>query len=490
MRRAASLFALCAAVLASPDARGDGGYYNGSKGARAAGRAGAFTARADDLSAAAFNPAGLARIESTTLQVGNRFSYNAHSFTRAPTLDFGNTQGGVPPYVEFATVENSRPWQLLDPLLGVATNFGLRDWGFGLFAYAPAGVGRQEFPVDGGQRYMMVSREAIIVNYTASAAFKQGDGFGVGASLHWISVPRLSYELVIDGNQFPGDVNPVSSELDMLSKITGSDPFTLNAVLGAWWRPAPFLELGISAQVVPTEIQTESTLSVKPLSPQITEEVQLRRQGEPADDVQLTLPLPLTARAGVRYRHLQGGEELFDIELDAVYETWSRVERFVVDGDGLSAHLLAQRIDIGRIEVEKEWRDTLGLHLGGDYAVLPRRLIVRGGIFYETAVAEPAYANVDFASGQQLGGALGASLFFRGLELVLAYEYRHQPAVGVSEGDARVYQEVPGSQCRPPYTDPNTCHEQYLGQPSPAVNAGTYRAHSHIASLDVLYRFH
>src|SRR3954447_17057142 len=83
-----------------------GGYFNGTTGARAAGRAGAFTARADDLSAVAFNPAGLAHLQSSLLQVGNRFSYNGYSYRRAPTLDWGNAENGIPRYVEFAEVQN------------------------------------------------------------------------------------------------------------------------------------------------------------------------------------------------------------------------------------------------------------------------------------------------------------------------------------------------------------------------------------------------
>ena len=58
---------------------------------------------------------------------------------------------------------------------------------------------------------MMLSREAIILNYAASAAWKYHDLFGVGVTLEWISVPRLNYSLVIDGTPFAGAANPVSS---------------------------------------------------------------------------------------------------------------------------------------------------------------------------------------------------------------------------------------------------------------------------------------
>jgi hypothetical protein len=226
-----------------------------------------------------------------------------------------------------------------------------------------------------------------------------------------------------------------------------------------------------------------------PLSPEIDDPVVLRRDGALASDVSLSLPLPIMARAAIRYRHVRAERELFDLELDVGYESWSRVERFIMDGDGLVANLLAQRLDVGRIEIEKRWRDTVSVRLGGDYAALAQLLTLRGGLFYESALADPGYAHVDFVSGAQLGGALGASLFVLGLEIALAYQYRHQPAVTVTEAQARVFQEVPGTQCRAPFTDPDACHPQYLGRPAPPVNAGTYRAHSHALSLDLLHRF-
>ena len=76
------------------------------------------------------------------------------------------------PAVTFDPASNGTPWQMLEPLLGVASNLGTRDWGFALAAFAPPGISREEFPLDGGERYMMVKREAIIVNYAASIAWR------------------------------------------------------------------------------------------------------------------------------------------------------------------------------------------------------------------------------------------------------------------------------------------------------------------------------
>ncbi len=473
-----------------------GGFYSGVKGARAAGRGGAFVAKADDLSAVGLNPAGLAKTDTTYIHIGNRFSLNQNTFTRAPTLDWGNTTNGVPPYVEFDSVSTDVPFQPLDPIIGVATNFGLPDWGFAVAAYSPPGVSRQEYPVDGGQRYMMVSRNAMLINYAASVAWKPSENFGIGVTFQNLAVPLLEYSLVIDANPEQGSANPVSSQYDMLATISGSDYFTPQAIVGAWFKPARYLEVGVSGQVIPAQIETDSTISIDPLDQNIIDRIEqtddrivLLRGLQEADDVKLTLPLPLTARAGVRYIGFEGDRELYDIELDVTYETWSRVESFEVDSNGIVAELFNEPIPIGVVNVEKQWQDTIGVHLGGDYAIAPELLTLRAGVYYETPTAKPAYAHVDFPTGEQLGASIGTSINAGPLEIALVYEYRHQPEIKVTEGEARFTQEASGSQCEPPYQDTSVCAEPYLGQRAPYVNAGSYQAHTHAASLDLLYRF-
>jgi long-chain fatty acid transport protein len=466
------------------------GYFMGEKGAHAAGRAGAFTAKADDIMAVAYNPAGLSDVGTTVIQLGNRFSYNSYEFTRKPTLDWGNQVDDIPPYVTFDTVENETPWQALDPLIGVATNFGLKDWGFAFAIYSPPGVSKMRFPIDGGQRYMMVEREALIVNYNLSAAWEYQKLFGVGLTFQIVAVPSLKYSLVIDGY---GMTNPdeagngVSSERDMHAETSGSDLFTPQIILGGWYRPAPFLEVGVSGQILPTSIQTDSELEIDPFSDALGDAV-LERDGEPANDVDLELPLPITARVGVRYIHLDKGSEVFDVELDVAYEAWSRVEAFELRSDNLIATVEGEDVPVGDITIEKKWRDTLSVHLGGDYAVAPGLATLRGGVSYESAVASPAYMNVDFMGGAQLGLAMGGSVFVDKFEFALAYGFRHMFPVRLNEADGRVYPETPASTCDAPYTGP-TCNEAYLGQPGPVVNAGEYRAFSHAASLDVAYKF-
>ena len=48
---------------------------------------------------------------------------------------------------------------------------------------------------------------------------------------------------------------------------------------------------------------------------------------------------------------------------------------------------------------------------------------------------------------------------------------------------------MPASACVSPYTAADGCNDHYLGQPAPAVNAGTYNATFHHLALALLYRF-
>lgn len=458
------------------------GLFAGSKGARVAGRGGAYSAKADDLAAVEYNPAGLTHLGTTTIQVSNRFSYNMSRYQREAA--FENTDG-TGEYVVFQEVKNQEPWQALDPLIGVGTNFGLEDFAAALVAYAPPGAARVSFPQggtdilsEGGQRYMMVAREAEMLIYALSAAYKYKKIFGVGATAQWIHVPRLSYSLVVAPLMFGAGGEQVRSSLDMVSEVNASDPFTFNAVVGAWVRPTPYLEIALSGQVVPSAIEAQGTMHIKYAAngtPLETSRINAAGVAEPADDVQLNIPLPLWARLGARYFQGEGKSFKYDVELDVTYASWSRVKNFELTSNNLIAALPAGSLPVGDTRIPKEWKDSLKFELGGDVAVLPNLLTLRAGAGYETAVSYSVYSHVDFPTGPHISGALGASVFLGKCELALAYAYRHQFQVTTTTAEGRVHQVTPTTFPAPP--------------PPPVVNGGTYNSHSHYLNLDFLYRF-
>ncbi len=154
------------------------------------------------------------------------------------------------------------------------------------------------------------------------------------------------------------------------------------------------------------------------------------------------------AGRGARYIGLDGAAERYDLELDVEYETWSRANQFVLDTHGLEATAMGQVVPIGRIVVPKQWKNVVSLKLGGDLALVPERWTLRAGVYYESAVASPAYANVDFPGGPQLGGALGGSFLFDRWEVALTYQLRYQPSVTVSGGQRARLPAGPGQPVR------------------------------------------
>lgn len=467
------------------------GYYGGPLGAKALGRGGAFVALADDLTAAVYNPGALARTStSLRLQLENKLSASSFTFARAPTRD-GRSDSS--PIVEFDPSTNQRPWSALSPFLGVQSSLGLRDWSFALVSYTPSGGSNASFPLEGGQKYLLVQRESVVINTTLAAAWRPHPDWAVGVGVQALSVPSIKYQLVIDntpGNGF--DVyNPASSTLDMLTTLRGSDPFTLQLSVGAWGRLHRSLEAGLSAQVLPNSITANGTIHVEPVAPSTVEllasqdppippgsAVQTTRNGTPANDIRLDLPLPLTFRGGTRYIHRAAdGSERFDVELDLIYETWSRVRTLAMDGSGLEARfasLDAQPIPLGVIRVPKGWQDTLTVALGGDLRPTAYPVALRLGTYVETPVAPPRYAHVDFPIGAHLGATTGLSLTAGAFVVNVAYEYRHMLPFQVSEEEGAVYQVKPNlGENPPPAAAP------------PVVNAGRYTARSHQLALAI-----
>ena len=466
-----------------------GGFEIGDLGARAMGRAGAFTVRADDLSAIKYNPAGLARLRGTRFYLGNRFGYANEEFRRAPTLDWSGAFHGSPEYLTFDPVQNSDNWQLLNPMVAIGSDFGLEDWAFALGMYAPAGVGKQTFPEDGAQRYMLSERETQILYYDFSVAWKHKDIFGVGLSLQWVNVQKIRMALTVDGNVSPGVVYPDGGPFDIRANIEGSDHVGFSGILGMWYTPIPELELALSGRFLPVWVDAKSKLSVEPVTLDLDQPIALTRNGQAANDVTLSMVLPPTARMGVRYIHRIGDVERFDIELDATWEGTSMVDAYRVRGNGLIAEVLGEQIPIDRINVPKRWRDTWSLRLGGDVAVVPGWFNLRAGGFWESPTAKPAYSHINFFSGHRLGAAAGFSVTFYGVDISASYTWVFQMPVVVNEADSKVSQQVPGSPCVAPYTSQTLCDSHYRGRPAAPANAGTYLSDYHFISVAARYAF-
>ena len=102
--------------------------------------------------------------------------------------------------------------------------------------------------------------------------------------------------------------------------------------------------------------------------------------------------MPPIIALGARYIHDKNGREVFDIELDAVYEAWSIIEEYDVQLDGA---INGQELD--RLVVRKDWQDTVSLRLGSDFTIVEDLLTWRVGTLWESPAAKHNYSYIDLS---------------------------------------------------------------------------------------------
>ena len=461
-------FAFVAVLSMATVARG-GGFEVPDNGTRALSRGGAFIVLADDLSAIALNPGGLSRLRGTYFLFSDNLLFSHASFARATSVlpdGSGLTQGDP-----LATVHNTKELFPLGMMLAVGSDFGLPNWQFTLGAYGPNASGVQEWNVQGGQRYMLTSTDIALLYPTLSVAYGKKDVFGVGLSLQYVMMPKTKFSLVNDGVT-GGALNPYYSPSgDVEATLDMSDMTGFTAQVGGWWRPTPWLEVGLSGRVVPIYLTAEGDITLANVAHVDGEpnwnSTQLSIKDINGDEPNVSLPitLPVIARAGLRYRHLEPGtdRELFDVELDVVYEAWSMMKGYDIDLTGEISLLSAA--ELPDVKIDKNWKDTVSVRLGGTWTAA-RWLGVSAGGFWESGATPTAYTHLDYPSFDRFGVGGGLRFQFYGVDFNVAYNHTFQVDRDVSELEGKVFQQRPISPC------PANCGGS-LGVPA---NAGHYES--------------
>ena len=486
LRTCAAIVASASLSLAAHPALA-GGFEVPDNGAQSVGRGNAFTAKADDLTALAHNPGALTKSKGVNVLYSHNVVHAPQTFTRSPTtmpykplpkLPDGSTADPL------ATSSNQTPWFALGGMLVGSYDFGLEDWTFAAGVYGPSAAGHQEWDVNGGQRWMLTKMDALMVFYSLAAAYGKKDIFGVGVTGQIVSQPSTSLSLVVDGDN-GSQLAPYYKGAEIESTLKLSAPPVFSAIVGGWWRPTPSVEIGASGRVIPVSLDGKGdfTIATTPTGAAFTAQ-QLTVAGSSAA---LQLVLPQTAHVGVRYRgldHVGGPEgatptevERWDIELDVVWEGWSRLKDFNVNLEG-EIQLFA-KANAQDVVVAKRWKDTLSARLGGSYNLANAPLGFSAGTFYETGAVPQNYQNLDFPSYDRLGVSAGVHGKVWKVDWNVAYSHIFQGDQVVTEANAKVFQQRPVAPC------PTGC-QGYDGVPA---NAGTFTSSFDILSASVGVHF-
>ena len=446
----AAVAAVVTAAILIPAQAWSGGFDIPDNGTRAMGRGGAFAAAADEPSAIYFNPAALSQIDGVAVTANANLWFYSSTFQRDPFTT--ELIGGEVTYPFTQTEEQSGVFAA--PSLFVSYDFGLENWGFGIGAYGPGSIGRRAFgspdmnaladipitdesPRNWGHSYLMESSNMLLVFPSLAVAYDFGP-VQLGLTLQ-LAVLKVEFINASDGG---GVFNPLedSIEAPSLYARTVLDVMDVRptAIFAVQVQPIEPLTLALTYRPR-IKFQADGTVDVVfPVS--IADQVELTD-----NTAHLELWLPDVARFGVRWAFLSGGFERGDIELDIVYEGWSRMQSFDVTMDG-DLIVLGQQRSLPPIQILKGFDNTLSLRLGGSFRPIEPFVIRAGGYyegaanshFFEQGTTRPGYTNIDFTPFQRFALSVGAGYTIGDWSFDVAYMHVFMPTVQETNGQVDI----------------------------------------------------
>ncbi len=371
-----------ALIAATAGAALGSGFNIYEAGARATALGGAFTATADDGSAVFYNPAGIAFLEGTVLDLN-----------LMPVVPDARFTGAEPPApaVTGQTVSQSFP------IPGVyLTHTTPRGLAFGLGVYAPFGLGVEwEDPATwvGRQSSYDVDLATIYVTPVVAWRISERTAVSIGADVAWCDIELNRYSAIEYGPQATL-VNVIDSSLD------GTSDLHVSPTCGVLVKPLDELSLGFMYHGEKTLNFDDGDATLSNVAPEGLRDAiaaQIAALGGPDHKISTDLRLPAFFSLGVAYQLLPRAR----LEFDAVRFNWSHFDRLELRFDN---PLLDQTI-------EEQYKDIWQLRLGLDLDVAPRWKAMFGYIHdntpQPTASISPLLPDADredFSCGLQWRG--------------------------------------------------------------------------------------
>lgn len=404
-------------VMLMPRESLGGGFALYEWSARGQALGGAMTARADEASAVAYNPAGITQLEGWNAQGG--LSLVSVSATLETTNPYDQTVSRAKNDDSFQPV----PHVFLTGPIGDRLYFGL-----GTFVRFGLGV---DWPDDWDGRYAAHTGNLVTASLNSNLAYKVTEKFSVAIGLEGMYVD-LSLDNALDGNailagmgdQAPippdsGPNNPATSTNDIQSTLEGSD-FALGYNIGAHYVHSDRLAFGAHFR---RKVDVEASGDVSFRTPEhlVFLEPVLQKTG-----IKGKVTLPDMFFTGVLFRPRTD----FSIELGAIWTRWSLYERLRID----YKHPLLGRE--GTVS-EKKWNDAWRYVIGAEWNVTERVALRVSYVFDETPV-EYEYSDYLVPDSDRHMYGIGIGYSLKNTQIDLGYSYvdfdDHQRGANLSEG--------------------------------------------------------
>jgi hypothetical protein len=267
-----------------------------------------------------------------------------------------------------------------------------------------------------------------LIAVTATARSVQASTAGTQPTADWVA-DVTAEDLFLPSLMVSVHTRPLRG-LDVMAGFRWSDSFTGDGDV-SYETQSFYSENGSGAQYVPF-------------------------QNDAVKITDIRIGLPWTATVGVRYAgllpevaakplgdHLDPlGEELWDVELDVSFAFNARASESTADAgedativtrraDGSGDANTVQREDLSQVSIDRHLEDSIAVRLGGSYSLLPKRLALQAGGFFETRGVDPAYLGIDSFAMQRFGIGGGAMVRFGDLDLIAGYTHIFQDTVEI-----------------------------------------------------------
>lgn len=553
-----------AALLAPGSARATNVTEFPDNGSEQMARGGAWVARASDPLATVFNPAGLAGQPSRiTIQNNTFIEHTCFTRVQAAsdtTIDPLAGPGGTYPRAcnDISPTVNPQigaTIRLTERLgLGLLV-IGPSSSGEKTFPdFVPDANGQLQAAPN---RYLMIKQSGIIVFPTVGLGYEIFDNLRIGASFSW-GISRLKLASATTSLNTDG-ATPAGN--DTRANIQVQDYFIPAFTLGTLWSATPNIDIagwykwsdairargdaGTAANFYTRQNASGDDKGVR-YGDTIFEDcgtgLPTKACGS-GDNASLKLPIPMEAKIGIRFHkprsvpaampsepapgpdgapvapaapaapsrssHVRDplATDVWDIEADLTWANNSVADtiqiRFPGDASGKGT-LPVAGVAGGEIppnaDQKRGYKDVVGIRLGGDYNVIPDKLALRAGTFFETSAANPQYQNIDFAASARFGLAFGGTYRIRfgegdrtsALEIMAGFGHVFFAEQSRTDPNASGAPALAGTSCNKvsPVPGTQTCEdgsERY--RTKWPVNLGTITNSLNVINVGVAYRF-
>ena len=438
------------------------------------GRGSAWVARADSPLAAYFNPAALA-FQASGVHVGAHLMFQNRCFTRlgpdgkpvSPTdgvpgpgsaTDANGSPGALAPGV------CSKPGAFPNPQL--AANFRITDQlAIGLAVVAPHASGSNSWPESvtytgpfsllsqpASQRYMLINASALIIDPTVAVAFAPLKNLSFGAGFVWGIA-------TVDFTNFSEAQSPKHMDVsdhafidsDVKANLKAKDLFIPGFILSAMWLPTDNFDLAAmfkwqdkvnatsSLDLTSLYFASSGLYNSNPCAKVADKKCNITHVDNAGN---VSFSIPMEAKLGGRF-HLPRkdaerpkwagsadrvvrdpmSQDVFDIEVDFTWAHNRSVDALhLTFKEGIKVKGTPGTIPVDG-DIPRMWKDVVGVHVGGDYVVIPNRLSLRTGAFFETKGQDDKYLSLDFDLAQKVGVSGGATVRVGPVDISVGYQH-------------------------------------------------------------------